>query len=266
MAISQNGWPVHESYGAPLVTNPIPGTGGVFFAGGLDPRADVVLRYVAARWHHEVEPILGPPTVTGQWGYNYRAIRGQTSGFSNHASGTAIDINAVRHPLGTRTLTGAQLATLRQIQADCEGVVRFGAFYSSRVDEMHAEIVRDIATTLLLTARITRGELPRVPPELLLPQPGPQPTPPPPPKPEPPKPPVREDYGMAHILFTAHPRGVGEADLDNRVWWGHSAASLRIRREVYEAAGTPLKTFPSPMKSAEQTRDYFGKQVKRPNA
>lgn len=173
MATSQNGFPVYESYGGPLVTNPIPGTSGIKFLGGLSPAADIILRYVGSRWHHEVEPITGPETTTGQWGYNYRAIRGQDSGFSNHASGTAVDINSAAHPLGTRTLSQGKLAAIQRISNDLEGVVRFGAFYSGRPDEMHAELNASSIACAAMTARIKAGQVPNVPAELLDRPPGP---------------------------------------------------------------------------------------------
>ena len=73
-------------------------------------------------------------------GHSYRVITGSTS-LSNHSSGTAIDLNAPRHPLGTSgTFTATQRSHIRSILSSCNGVVRWGGDYSGRKDEMHFEI------------------------------------------------------------------------------------------------------------------------------
>jgi hypothetical protein len=56
----------------------------------------VVLLWCANQWHQTVEPLEWP----GIWGYAERTIRGSATTLSNHASGTAIDLNAPKHPLG----------------------------------------------------------------------------------------------------------------------------------------------------------------------
>ena len=49
------------------------------------------------------------------WGHAYREISGSTT-LSNHASGTAIDINAPRHPLGASgTFSSTQVSRIRSI-------------------------------------------------------------------------------------------------------------------------------------------------------
>ncbi|MEW1951889.1 peptidoglycan-binding protein [Terrabacter sp. NPDC080008] len=96
----------------------------------------VVLGYVGRRFDREVEAL-----VKGWcWGHSYRAISGSTS-LSNHSSGTAIDLNAPRHPLGKAgTFTATQRSHIRSILDACDGVVRWGGDYSGRKDEMHFEI------------------------------------------------------------------------------------------------------------------------------
>lgn len=154
MATSQNGWPANNRS---LVHNPtVPGT-SITFPGGVRKGAvTVVLLYVAVQWVRRVEAL----TPGHNWGYAERSIRGsQTT--SNHASGTATDHNAPKHPLGVRgTFTAAQRDELRQIAAECEGVVRFGEFYSGRVDGMHAEIVGTLAAVERVAARLLGGAPP----------------------------------------------------------------------------------------------------------
>lgn len=97
----------------------------------------VVLLWVANRFHETVEPLRWP----GNWGYAERAIRGSSTTLSNHASGTAIDLNAPVHPLGQRdTFPTLDVRAIRAIVEYCEGVVRWGGDYTGRVDEMHFEI------------------------------------------------------------------------------------------------------------------------------
>lgn len=133
MATSQNGWPVYTSGSHPdLVAIPK--------IIGRVRRGDVakILTYLVTRFDREVEDV---DAGADDWGYAYRAIRGKTSGYSNHASATALDLNATRHPLGkVGTFTASQVAAIRRILASLGGVVRWGGDYSGRKDEMHFEI------------------------------------------------------------------------------------------------------------------------------
>jgi peptidoglycan hydrolase-like protein with peptidoglycan-binding domain len=130
MAVSQNGYQANNR--ALIGTYSIPG-GKITIRNG---DVAVVLSYVATRFHNEVEGLEWP----GNWGYAERAIRGSTQ-TSNHASGTAIDLNAPRHPLGkVGTFSAAQRNAIRSILNFCEGVVRWGGDYNGRKDEMHFEI------------------------------------------------------------------------------------------------------------------------------
>ena len=133
-ATSQNGWSAGSSAVVPLDTLSV---GAATFPAGVR-RGDVhvVLGYVARRFDREVEAL-----VKGWcWGHSYRVISGSTS-LSNHSSGTAIDLNAPRHPLGkSGTFTATQRSHIRSILNSCNGVVRWGGDYSGRKDEMHFEI------------------------------------------------------------------------------------------------------------------------------
>ncbi|GAB3888024.1 peptidoglycan-binding protein [Terrabacter terrigena] len=133
-ATSQNGWPAGSSSAIPLATLSV---GAATFPAGVR-RGDVhtVLGYVARRFNGEVEAL-----VKGWcWGHSYRVISGSTS-LSNHSSGTAIDLNAPRHPLGrSGTFSAAQRTRIHSIVSACNGVVRWGGDYSGRKDEMHFEI------------------------------------------------------------------------------------------------------------------------------
>ncbi len=133
-ATSQNGWPAGTSGQVPLSAL---GVGAATFPAGVRT-GDVytVLRHVAVQVNATVEALYSP----GCWGHSYREISGSTS-LSNHASGTAIDVNAPDHPLGASgTFTSVQVSAIRAILTRCNGVVRWGGDYSGRKDEMHFEI------------------------------------------------------------------------------------------------------------------------------
>lgn len=135
---SQNGWPVNP----PRSARTIPGTNvRVVVADG--PAGDVLM-HVLGQVNSRVEDISMNSTrgERDDWGYAERNVRGSSDVISNHASGTAVDINATRHALGaSNTFTPAQTAEIHRILAEVENVVRWGGDYNRRPDEMHFEIV-----------------------------------------------------------------------------------------------------------------------------
>jgi len=131
MATSQNGWSANDR--GLIASYQLPGGKVALRAGDVS----VVLLWVANEFHRRVEPLRWP----GNWGYAERPIRGSTTTLSNHASGTALDLNAPAHPLGkVGTFSAAQVKAIREILRYCEGTVRWGGDYSGRKDEMHFEI------------------------------------------------------------------------------------------------------------------------------
>ena len=150
MATSQNGYRANDR--SLIASYKVPG-------GKISMRkGDVatVLSYVANRFHSEVEPLKWP----GNWGYAERKIRGGSS-LSNHASGTAIDLNAPAHYLGARgTFSAKQVRAIRRILNDCGGVVRWGGDYRGRKDEMHFEINAGTAAVARVAKAIRAGKKP----------------------------------------------------------------------------------------------------------
>lgn len=149
MATSQNGWGVHTS--APA--------GKLQWITGRTRPGDVqtVLDYLCRRFNSEVEKII----VGHSWGWAYRPIRGSSSGYSNHASGTAIDLNAPAHPLGVSgTFTTKQRQRVHQILGDLDGAIRWGGDYSGRKDEMHFEVNTTAARLAAVAKKIRNGNLP----------------------------------------------------------------------------------------------------------
>ena len=132
MAKSQNGWSVLAS-ASPRLKKFRWITGKVRYL-----RVYEVFDYLCTRFNAEVEQI----NVAWSWGYAARNVRGSSSTISNHASGTAIDLNAPAHPLGARgTFSDRQERAIRAILKDLDGVVRWGGDYKNRPDEMHFEII-----------------------------------------------------------------------------------------------------------------------------
>lgn len=151
MAVSQNGWKANDR--SLIKSYSLPGGGKIAVRKG---DVATILVYVAKRFDSEVEPLKWP----GNWGYAERPIRGSRT-TSNHASGTAIDLNAPRHPLGKRgTFSKKQVRAIKRILADCGGVIRWGGNYVSRADEMHFEINAGSAAVRRVAQAIRAGKKP----------------------------------------------------------------------------------------------------------
>lgn len=118
-----------------------------------------VLLDLASWIHAHIERI-----DTGQrddWGYAERTVRGSSTTLSNHASGTAIDLNALRHPRGRRGTWGTNAALIRSKLATYDGAIRWGEDYRapSLPDGMHFEINASTASVKRVADRI-RGAVP----------------------------------------------------------------------------------------------------------
>lgn len=154
MATSQNGWPV-DATGAGQDRSPIHAAVTVP-NGVLRGDVAVVLRWVAALFHETVEPLKAGAC----WGWYVKNIEGSAS-VSNHASGTAIDLNADQHPMGvaaSKTFTAKQVAACRAIETASGGVVRWGGSYSGRPDPMHWEINASAARVKAFADKIRSEE------------------------------------------------------------------------------------------------------------
>jgi hypothetical protein len=133
---SQNGWPANDR--SLVSRRTIPGS-ATSVTVRIGPAGDLLLE-VASLFDRLVQDI--DPLPLDDWGYAERPIIGATT-LSNHASGTAIDLNATRWPLGSPAsvnLNQAQIDTVHQILAATGGVVRWGGDYTGRKDPMHFEI------------------------------------------------------------------------------------------------------------------------------
>lgn len=151
MVASQNGWRANDR--TVVSSRAVPGTSTKLTVRNGAP-GDLLLE-VASLYNQTVESIDG----TGDnWGYAERNVRGSTTDISNHASGTAIDLRATKHPLGTdpRTnFTAGQIDAINRIIAACAGVVRWGGSYVGRKDGMHFEL-SDGSTEAQCATALTR--------------------------------------------------------------------------------------------------------------
>lgn len=140
MVVSQNGWPANDINRTS--SRPVPGSSRKLrVANGA---AGDLLLWVAGQFDRLVEDI--DAGQLDDWGYAERPVRGGTD-LSNHASGTAVDLNAVQHILGSAPLTsfsGPEVdkihAILARTRYNGRNLVRWGGDYTGRRDPMHFEI------------------------------------------------------------------------------------------------------------------------------
>jgi len=90
----------------------------------------------ATEFHALIEPI--DEGSLDDWGYCYREIRGSSTALSNHSSGTAVDLNSKRHPLGKAGTFPLPKVAMIQALAKKYSLKWGGDF--RRPDEMHFEI------------------------------------------------------------------------------------------------------------------------------
>lgn len=149
---SQNGWPASVNKDVIGVKNfDVPGTQRHFSC--AQAVAPILINF-AAEYHKQIQPIdVG---IYDDWGYNFAVIPNQ-SDYSNHASGTAIDINATLHPWKkTGTFSLVKLVKLHLLVRKY-GIRWGGDYQHGWKDEMHFEIVE---TPVQVRARIASMKLP----------------------------------------------------------------------------------------------------------
>ena len=132
---SPNGWPASEDRKTlGIETFTVPGTKIKFAcAKAVAP----ILVSFAKDFHELVEPI-----DVGQlddWGYAFRMTRGSEKVLSNHSSGTAIDLNAFKHPLGKSNTFNREQRNMI-ILLITKYNLAWGGNYKKRKDDMHFEI------------------------------------------------------------------------------------------------------------------------------
>lgn len=150
MPVSENGYRANDR--SVITTYTIPGTTRRV---SLREGAPGELLVHWAAWFNDHIENVGAGQVD-DWGYAERTIRGSSTTLSNHASGTAIDLNATKHPLGRQgTFTTSQTLRIRNALTKYEGCIRWGGDYHGRKDEMHFEIMASPARCWQVLAKLT---------------------------------------------------------------------------------------------------------------
>jgi hypothetical protein len=157
MATSYNGWTAGDGWSiAGGQLEPLVVAGESFSPGVRAGDVHDVFEYLAEQLHKRVEPIVRPDWhQADDWGYSYRPSVNDPSSLSCHASATAIDYNATRHPNGRAgTFTASQVSEIRRILAELGGVVRWGGDFSTTKDEMHFEIIGSASAVAVVAQKI----------------------------------------------------------------------------------------------------------------
>ncbi|MFF4545499.1 hypothetical protein [Streptomyces sp. NPDC001435] len=127
---SVNGWDMEKEIdaGGSIWTREVPGTRGPLTLAARAGDVETVLVHVVRRFHYEIDQ-LGTkdedPALQG-WIHPGR-VRDSGAPEANQASGTAVVIRPKWYVPGARgAFTVAQNATIRDILAECQGIVRWG--------------------------------------------------------------------------------------------------------------------------------------------
>lgn len=153
MPMSENGWPTLAADSPQLYTWSVPLKGGTLRIRLRHGSVGFLLCYAIMLWDKWIEPVW--QVLLDDWGYASRPVRGGSVP-SNHASGTAVDVNATRHSLG-RVGTVAKVTLWRTILRIRLGrLLRWGGDYSGRKDEMHTEVAPGVTMAQLEALARTR--------------------------------------------------------------------------------------------------------------
>jgi len=132
---SPNGWPASEDRKALGIESfTVPGTKIRFAC--AKAVAPLLVNFAKA-FHELVEPI--DQGQLDDWGYAFRMTRGSDRVLSNHSSGTAIDLNAIKHPLGKSNTFNKDQRNIINLLITKYGLA-WGGNYKKRKDDMHFEI------------------------------------------------------------------------------------------------------------------------------
>lgn len=131
----------------------IPGTGRYLLL--RDGVLGFVLIHFALWYHEKIERLNASGSQWDEWGWAVRPVRGQSTGYSNHAGGVAMDLNATKHPRGvliTRTMSRIKIAQIKLRLKVYRGVIVWGAGWRTP-DGMHYEIAPNSYTATKRLAR-----------------------------------------------------------------------------------------------------------------
>jgi hypothetical protein len=131
---SDNGWPASKDP-AQIGIKSYPVKGTTIKLRCAEKVAPLLVGF-AAEFHANIEPI--DHGALDDWAYCFRNIRNRDR-LSNHSSGTAIDLNADKHPLGAEN-TFTPEKTLAVLELAAKWGLKSGLSYQHRKDPMHFEV------------------------------------------------------------------------------------------------------------------------------
>lgn len=145
---SANGWPASEDQAKIKIKHfPVKGTKIRLRCAAI---AGPILAAFAADFDAEVEPL--EEGAFDDWSYAFRDVRGNTGTLSNHSSGTALDLNSAKHPLGkSNTFKPKQIVTIKAL---CKKYQLVWGGSWKRPDDMHFEISTTKAQVKKLTKQL----------------------------------------------------------------------------------------------------------------
>lgn len=145
MATSQNDYPVLTDSDHRLIWWNVPARNGHFRIRLRHGSVGFLLVHLLLWISETIEDVTGK--ILDDWGWALRPVRGQTTGYSNHASGSAFDVNSLVHVLGKRgTWKRWQYIKIRaRLLLVYRSCIRAGLDYVNRPDEMHFEIDKEMA-------------------------------------------------------------------------------------------------------------------------
>jgi len=148
MQTSYNGWPASKEQ-AEIGVKPFKVEGTSLKIRCAEKVAPLLINF-AKEFNELIEPLEGG--ALDDWGYCYRDVRGVPGKLSNHSSGTAIDLNASKHPLGKVGTFDTTKVPMIKALAKKYGLTWGGDW--ARKDEMHFEINLDAAKTAALITKL----------------------------------------------------------------------------------------------------------------
>lgn len=151
--LSQNNWIASKDASEiDIISIPIKGTTvKVRCAKAVAP----LIAGFCAEFHELIEPI--DHGILDDWGFNFRMVRGSTDKLSNHSSGTAVDLNATKHPLGKVGTFPSEKVPMIRALAKKYGMM-WGGDFRHRPDPMHFEITVSPAKAAELIGSLKLGE------------------------------------------------------------------------------------------------------------
>lgn len=155
--VSINGWQVIDNQTDPRLKRfTIPDTGRKVL---LRADAAPILLRIGTSFHRHIANLDTDPLAV--WGYNKRRIRidqnNPDAPWSDHASGTAIDLRSDKFPIGKRNMTTRQRFWVRRILKNCEGLVIWGGDYKTNPDEMHFAIAPGVTAKQVKSWALRHG-------------------------------------------------------------------------------------------------------------